>query len=87
MSIKKYSDLEKLPKNKSDPSFSFRVLVSSTKHWSLNKVFLMYFDFNDKHFHFPNYGRDWSDIKLKPVVEIDKWMPVPNKPVLKGDKT
>jgi hypothetical protein len=76
-------DLTKLPKNKHDPYISAYILVSSTKKWSENNVYLMYFDFTDRLFHFPNYGH-WPDApKLPPFTEINKWMPLPNKPRMK----
>ena len=84
-SINKESDLQKLPRNRYDRLMSAYILTSSTKSKSLHEIYLMYFNFTDKLFHFPDYG-GWPDITLKPIVEINKWMLLPNKPKFKKTK-
>jgi len=76
--INNKADLKELPKNKHDSSYTCNILVTSTQTESLNNVMLMYFDFNDNFFHFPNYAQDWSDVKLRPISEINKWMSLPD---------
>ena len=78
--LNKLEDLEALPRNIHDKNISKHILVSSSKKWSINDVYLMYYNFEDQMFHFPSYSPKFPDIKLKPVVEINKWMPLPKKP-------
>jgi hypothetical protein len=43
----------------------------------------MYFDFEDQMFHFPSYSPNFSDVKLKPIEEINKWVELPKEPRMK----
>jgi len=81
--IKYVDDLKLLPKNYLNKRYSKKILVSSTKHCSINQVFLMYFDFEDQMFHFPSYSPNFSDVKLKPIEEINKWVELPKEPRMK----
>ena len=83
--IKKQSDLDLLPRNKHDQKFSKCVLASSNKKWALHDIYLMYYDFDDCLFHFPSYSVKQKDIKLTPISEINKWMPLPKKPKMSLD--
>ena len=76
-------DLLKLPRNRHTKRLSEKILVSSTKKWSLNEIFMMYYDFDDNFFHFPAYDVTWKDIRLIPIIEIDRWKALPRKPLIK----
>lgn len=63
--LERESDLILLPRNEFDNSISVCVLVSSTKR-NFNEVFMMYFDFPDRYFHFPLYDKTWIDLTYSP---------------------
>ena len=83
--INRQSDLDLLPRNSHNKQFSKYILVSSNKRWALHDIYLMYYDFDDCVFHFPKYSVGWKSVKLTPISEINKWLPLPKKPKMKAD--
>jgi hypothetical protein len=80
--IETKEDLKLLPMNKCTNDHSLPVLVGAdNKRISLPDVYLMYYDFIDCLFHFPNYSTLWKDIPLKPIEEIIMWTKLPEKPL------